>query len=73
MDDRPDYEAKLQWLCEHIDLDQKVLHQELIEFPSIQFGLEQALLSVNASNMYDLFPSDFIQGKDNIPINGHGR
>ena len=70
MDDRPDYEAKLQWLCEHIDLDQKVLHQELIEFPSIQFGLEQALLSVNASNMYDLFPSDFIQGKDNIPING---
>ena len=48
MDDRPDYEAKLQWLCEHIDLDQKVLHQELIEFPSIQFGLEQALLSVNA-------------------------
>ena len=46
------------------------MYQELKEFPSIQFGLEQALLSVNAVNSFDLFPSDFSRGKDSIPING---
>ena len=69
-DDRPDYEEKLQWLCDHIDRGIKFLYQELKEFPSIQFGLEQALLSVNAVNSFDLFPSDFSRGKDSIPING---
>ena len=69
-DDRPDYEEKLQWLCDHIDKDREFLYQELKEFPSIQFGLEQALLSLNAADSFDLFPSDFVRGMDSIPING---
>lgn len=69
-DDRQDYEAKLQWLCKHIELDHDNLLNELIEYPSIQFGLEQAFLSFKSHNLFDLFPSEFSQGKDHINING---
>ena len=69
-DDRPDYEQKLQWLCEYIDEERDLLYQELKEFPSIYFGLEQALLSLEAKHNFDLFPSDFSRGKDSISING---
>ncbi len=69
-DDRPDYEEKLQWLCDHIDLDKAFLLNELIEFPSIQFGLEQALLSFKSKDNFELFPSDFTKGNDSITING---
>ena len=33
-DDRPDYEKKLQWLCENINRDYLYLKEELKEFPS---------------------------------------
>ncbi len=69
-DDRPDYEEKLQWLCDHIHLDNFFLLHELIEFPSIQFGLEQALSSFNSKDTFELFPSDFTNGNDSIAING---
>ena len=35
IDDRPDYEEKLQWACDHIHLGFEVLYSELKEFPSI--------------------------------------
>ena len=70
IDDRQDFEAKLAWTCEHINLGLDVLLAELIEFPSIQFGLEMAFLSVSRQNKFELFPSDFTKGKDSIPING---
>ncbi len=69
-DDRPDYESKLQWLCQNINVEPEVLMKELIEFPSIQFGLEQALLSLNSEDKFELFTSDFSMGLDRIPING---
>lgn len=70
VDDRSDYEEKLQWTCENIHLDFNLLLSELTEFPSIQFGLETAFKSLNSSNLYELFPSDFTKGKAGIPING---
>ena len=70
IDDRQDFEAKLAWTCEHINLGLDVLLAELIEFPSIQFGLEMAFLSVSHQNQFELFPSDFTKGKYSIPING---
>jgi len=70
IDDRPDYEDKLQWLCENINRDIEELLSELIEFPSIQFGLEQAVLSLQSYNLFELFPSKFTQSKDSINING---
>ena len=70
IDDRPDYEDKLHWLCQNILQNEIDLLEELIEFPSIQFGLEQALLSLKSSNPFELFPSEFTQSKEPIEING---
>ena len=69
-DDRLDYEEKLQWLCTNIHKNSDELFTELAEFPSIQFGLEQAILSLKSSNSFELFPSKFTQSKDAIDING---
>jgi hypothetical protein len=40
IDDRPDYEEKLQWTCANIHLGKDQLWEALMEFPSIQFGLK---------------------------------
>lgn len=69
-DDRPDYEQKLRWLCDHIQEDISFLLSELWEFPSICFGLEQAFRSLQADHPFELFPSDFTLGASSIPING---
>ncbi|MFP4845920.1 o-succinylbenzoate synthase [Winogradskyella sp. PE311] len=70
IDDRPDYEHKLKWVCEHIELGLETLINALKEFPSIQFGLETAFKSLESENKFELFPSHFTEGADNIPING---
>lgn len=68
-DDRPDYEEKLQWLCENIEQDREFLKENLKDFPSIWFGYEQAFLNLeNGENLY--FPSEFTEGKAPIIING---
>ena len=70
IDDVPNYEEKLQWICQNINSGLKTLLSEAIRYPSIQFGLEQAFLSLEAENPFELFPSDFTRGKQNIDING---
>ncbi|WP_297332510.1 o-succinylbenzoate synthase [Flavobacterium sp.] len=70
IDDRPDYEDKLKWVCENIHLGEETLLNELTEFPSIQFGLETAFLSVKGTSPFVLFPSLFTEGKNTIGING---
>lgn len=70
IDDRPDYEEKLTWLCKNIHLEEAFLLNELKEFPSIQFGLEQALISFRSENSFLLFPSNFTNSTDAINING---
>ena len=69
-DDRPDFESKLKWVCHHIDLGLEQLLIELIDFPSIQFGLEMAFLDLLSNSSNVLFPSKFTSGKASIPING---
>lgn len=70
VDDREDYEEKLIWLCKNINRNAEELLRELIEFPSIQFGLEQVLLSAQQKNPFELFSSKFIKSEDAIAING---
>lgn len=70
VDDRPDYEAKLKWVCQNVDLGLGVLLHELIEFPSIQIGLEMAFKSLESDNPFELFPSKFTEGEEAIDING---
>lgn len=69
-DDRPDYEEKLKWVCENIHLGKEKLWEMLLEFPSLQFGVEMAFQSLESETPFLLFPSDFTNGKKNIPING---
>ncbi|TBX69939.1 o-succinylbenzoate synthase [Flavobacterium silvisoli] len=69
-DDRPDYEEKLKWTCENIHLGEQKLWDELLEFPSIQFGVEMAFLSLKSQTTFELFPSKFTSGEKAIPING---
>ena len=70
IDDRPDYEEKLKWTCQNIHLPKDELLAELVEFPSIQFGVEMALLSLQSQYPFQLFPSAFTNGEKGIPING---
>lgn len=70
IDDRPDYESKLQWTCNNIHLGENQLWEALIEFPSIQFGVEMAFQSLLSENPFLLFPSPFTEGSKSIPING---
>lgn len=69
-DDRPDYEEKLKWVCENIHLGPVELWKQLIEFPSIQFGVEMAFRSLSSDKEFLLFPSEFTRGNASIPING---
>ena len=70
IDDRPDYENKLEWSCQNIHLGLNVLLDKLAEFPSIQFGLEMAFKSLKSQDSFKLFPSKFTKGTYSIPING---
>ena len=70
IDDVSSYEEKLSWACENIKLGLTDLLAMLIEFPSIQFGLEQAFLFLQSENKFQLFPSEFCKGKESITING---
>ena len=70
IDDRPDYEEKLEWTCDNIHLGKDQLWAALLEFPSIQFGVEMAFQSLESENPFLLFPSDFTNGAKSILING---
>ncbi|WP_313577901.1 o-succinylbenzoate synthase [Chishuiella sp.] len=78
-DDRPEYEQKLQWACENIDLGIELLWNQLREWPSIQFGLEQAFQSMSINRYNDdytdkfnpnLYESAFSTGDKGIQTNG---
>jgi o-succinylbenzoate synthase len=71
MDDVPHYEEKLDWVCKNIALGKHKLHNALANFPSIQFGLEQAFISLRSKDgPFNLFPSSFTRGEEGIAING---
>ena len=70
VDDRPDFEQKLQWVCDHIHVGEQDLLQALIEFPAIQIGLETAFRSLRSDDSFQIFPSQFSKGKESIAING---
>lgn len=70
VDDRPDYEDQLNWVCRNIYLGEEKLLQKLVQFPSIQMGVEMAFKSLEANETHILYPSQFTKGKKGITING---
>jgi len=70
IDNISEYENKLKWICNNIQFGKDALYGALQPFPSIQFGVEQAFLSLEAENPFELFQSDFTKKETPIPING---
>ena len=70
-DDRPEYEDKLEALCQELKNLEQIEQAigELDEWPSIQAGLEMALLDFKSED-HIIFPSDFTDGYERQPING---
>lgn len=64
------YENNLSQCCENAD---EIIQNELIDlinFPSIRFAFESALLEIQNRKKSIYFPSAFTEGKASIPING---
>ena len=69
IDSIPKMNSRLLRVCEELDYFVQS-PEELREWPSIQFGLETALLDLKNGGRKELFPSEFTQGEQGIPING---
>ncbi len=70
LDDKPDFETKLQWACDAIHLGEEHLYDALIDYPSIQLGIETAFRSFYSEDPFAVFPSEFYRGDAAISING---
>ncbi len=70
IDDRPDFEEKLEWSVQNINSFYNWKQTELDDFPSIKFALEMAFLDLKNGGKHILFESDFTKGKSGIYING---
>ncbi len=70
VDDVPDYEQKLQWVCRNIEMGLESLLSALSAYPSIQFGLEQAFISLGSGDPFILYPSAFTESAAPVAING---
>jgi o-succinylbenzoate synthase len=65
-----DLEPKILEVCSRINEYEFWIQDGLVNFPSIRFGLETAILDLKATSDKVLFPSAFTEGKTGIPING---
>lgn len=70
VDSRPDYDEKIKSICEQINRGADFRELDLVDFPSISFGLETALLDIKANGSKILFPGPFTEGEEGISING---
>ena len=66
-EDSPEYEAKLQEVCENID---NINFSELKNWSSILFGLETAITDLKSGGLCMLYNSPFTRGDEGIRING---
>lgn len=70
IDDKPDYEEKLDEVCTHINNYADKPYEKLMEWPSISFGIEMAIKDLEHGGKMELFPSDFTKGKEGTYMNG---
>jgi len=70
IDDSVDYANKMKEVCEDPIRYANESSTLLVEWPSIRFGLETALLDLKQGGKKILYPSSFSRGEDAIPING---
>ena len=65
----PEYEKTLRALCDKFEQEGKIDYDVMRPYPSMLFGLETALLSMQSDNGL-LFDNAFSRGEQGIPING---
>lgn len=70
IDDLENYSEILNDFCKKFAAKQDVELSILNDFPSMKFGFETALLDLKTGGKKLLFPSNFTQGLESIPING---
>jgi o-succinylbenzoate synthase len=70
IDSQQFYTQKLKEVCDLFNNNGDLSTINLNDFPSIAFGLETALMDLNANGSKCLFPSAFTKGENGIPING---
>ena len=71
IDPKDEYSKKLDWVCANINSWKRIIYSEdLADYPSIQFGLETAILDLQNGGRQILFPSGFTKGHESIIING---
>lgn len=70
IDPKESYHSKLDEVCSLLNNGVLPENIDLQHYPSITFGLETALLDINAKGSKILFPSEFTSGNVGIPING---
>ena len=70
IDPKDKYNHKLDEVCRLLNQGVKASDIDLLAFPSIAFGLETALLDLQAGGKRIFFENDFSNGKAGIPING---
>ncbi len=68
-DAMPEYGAKLREICDSFECSGTIDYDLLRPYPSMLFGLETALLNLNAGSPR-LFDTPFSRGEVGIPING---
>lgn len=67
-DDIEDYEKVLRNLCANFSVTSQINYEMLRPYPSMLFGIETALLSLEKGNR--LFDTPFSRGEEGIPFNG---
>lgn len=69
----PDYARLLRRFCDDVERTGEIPYDALRNYPSMLFGIETALLSLNAACSMQhapLFDTPFCRGEQGIPING---
>jgi o-succinylbenzoate synthase len=70
IDDRPDFEDKINQIIIQINNGSFNFNDPLFDFPAIKFGLETALLELKNGGKGLIFPSSFTRGDTSIVTNG---
>ena len=70
-DARPDYGEVLRGFCDRLEQTGEIPYEAMRDFPSMLFGLETAVLSLECSTPHStLYNTAFSRGEVGIPING---
>ena len=69
-DDIPNYAEMLRRFCDGVEQTGEIDYEAMRDYPSMLFGLETALLALNANPAHLLFDTPFSRGEIGIPING---